>query len=847
TTALGNPGTYHFDLDISWDGSSPYYLGLATIGMTGIVNKIDTILIPTQDIVEVQWSASTSITVTYQSLLDSSLIDGADVIWESPFEYAGPAGFIGSGQYQASIDTAAYADLHVGSYVITITVENLTAYKSAVAYVTLVITALDSQMTLIDPTKPVISINRGAALPITVYLTDGSFIPISDTQVTQVVATLDDIYQFTLTPTGSPGYWSGFLPADDETATKRTPGIPYDVILSATFHDYYPAVYSFTFLVLQTRTAINLTGDTSEDMTFVYSEAGLLEVNVVLPDANVTTYFWNGTVQWSISEMSLSGNFSTDYGNGTYTTIIDTKLIGYGIVPVTLTFTPWKNMSLYAPSIRLITVAITRIQTSVTPPTGHDFIWGWSGYLEFTYWSESFSTGIDGATVSVALPGIESSTAIDLNNGTYLIFLNTTLLRASSSFLPMTVTFSKANHLAASSIIQIRVLEVPTEISVQSIDYTPAYEGNLSDFLNLQIPIGDSMSINFWYNDTDFSDFFVGGLYGATATQDSLLRGPTIAEPISVNVISLGSGLYQVIFDTMDPSISAIVSPLEYQLSVALEIENRTISQILFNIEVINTPTELLINGAVPDVLTNGDSVTIELLYHDTWHNLGITGATLSANASAGSPFSGHLEAGTAPGQYYLTITTGGILLSPGSGTLTINLNAESYAQGTTSIFIEVEQSGIDVLVTNGVVYGFPIFLLIAILGAAYLRVWSVPKRLRQINAQIKKINKGKIPKPVSDAKSRQELLADLFNDTFEDVEITRTPDQLPEESVSVEVPELGELLIQLSILTNLNQQELDEFKADIAKMKLSEQAAFVKEVIMQEAIRAARREGKSV
>ncbi|MFW9787176.1 MAG: hypothetical protein ACFFE2_09520 [Candidatus Thorarchaeota archaeon] len=847
TTALGNPGTYHFDLDISWDGSAPYYLGLATIDMIGIVNKIDTILIPTQDIVEVQWSASTSITVTYQSLLDSSLIDGADVIWESPFEYAGPAGFIGSGQYQASIDTAAYAGLHVGTYVITITVENLTAYKSAIAYVTLVITALDSEMTLIDPATPVISINRGAALPITVYLTDGSFIPISNSQVTQVVATLDDIYQFTLAYTGTPGYYSGLLPADDETATKRAPGIPYDVILSSTFQDYYPAVYSFTFLVLQTKTAVNLTGDTTEDMTFVYSEAGLLEVNVVLPDAGVPTYFWNGTVQWSISDLGLSGNFSTDYGNGTYSTLLDTTLIGYGIVPLTLTFIPWQNMSLYASSIRLITVAITRIQTSATPPIGRDFIWGWSGYLEFIFWSESFDTGIPGASVTVTLPGAEFTSAIDLNNGSYLIYLNTTLLRASSSYLPLTVTFSKANYLAASSIIQIRVLEVPTEISVHSIDYTPAYAGDLTDFLNLQIPLGDSMAIIFWYNDTDISDLYVGGLSGASATQDSLLRGPTIAEPISVTVISLGNGLYQVIFDTMDPDVSAIVSPLKYQLSVALEFENRTTSQILFNIEVINTPTELLINGVVPDVLTNGDSVTIELLYHDVWHNLGIPGATFSANASAGSPFTGHLEAGTAPGQYFLTISTGGIMFSPGSGTLIINLNAESYAQGTTSIFIEVEQSSFDVLVTNGVFYGFPLILIISLIGGAYLRVWSVPKRLRQINKMIKSMRKRKVPKPVSDAKSRQQLITDLFNDTYEDLGITRTAEQFTEESIPVQVPEVGELLIQLSILTNLNQQELDEFKADIAKMKMSEQAAFVKEVIMQEAIRAARRDGKSV
>ena len=148
---------------------------------------------------------------------------------------------------------------------------------------------------------------------------------------------------------------------------------------------------------------------------------------------------------------------------------------------------------------------------------------------------------------------------------------------------------------------------------------------------------------------------------------------------------------------------------------------------------------------------------------------------------------------------------------------------------------------------TNSITYGVPILLIVLLLGLAYVRIWSVPKKLRQINSQIKTIRKGKIPKPVDEARSRQSLIAGLFNDTFEKLEIVRIPEQMPAESIPVLVPELGELLIQLSILTHLDQQELDEFKADITKMKMSEQAAFVKEVIMQEAIRAARRDGKSV
>ena len=449
--------------------------------------------------------------------------------------------------------------------------------------------------------------------------------------------------------------------------------------------------------------------------------------------------------------------------------------------------------------------------------------------------------------MTLTLPGVESSIAIDLNNGTYLVFLNTSLLRGSTSFLPLTVSFTKANHLAANAIIQIRVLEVPTEIVVESIEYTPSFGGVLDDLINLQIPIGDSMAIDFWYNDTDNSEGFTGGLAGAFATSDSRLFGPTIVTPLNVSIISLGGGRYRVIFDTMDPNIAALVHPESYRLTIYMTLDNRSTANILFRIIVINTPTEVIISGTIPTIMTNGESVTLELFYHDTWHNLGISGATFSTNVSSGSPFSARIEAGSATGQYFLTISTGGIIFSPGSGTLTFNLNAESYSVSSDSFFIEVAQSNFDVLITNGVVYGLPLGLVIVILGFAYLRVWSVPKRLRQINSQIKVIRKGKIPKPVGDAKSRQELVTDLFNATYESTGITRKMGQIPEESIPVEVPELGELLIQLSILTNLNQQELDEFKADIAKMKMSEQAAFVKEVIMQEAIRAARRDGKSV
>ncbi|MCK5264821.1 MAG: hypothetical protein KAR03_04375, partial [Candidatus Thorarchaeota archaeon] len=285
-----------------------------------------------------------------------------------------------------------------------------------------------------------------------------------------------------------------------------------------------------------------------------------------------------------------------------------------------------------------------------------------------------------------------------------------------------------------------------------------------------------------------------------------------------------------------------------YRFYIELRMANRTTSDLLFRITVIDIPTELTIVDEAPVWnFVNGETLTIELLYMDTWHDSGIAGAYFSANASTGAPFTVTKEQGSTPGQYFITISASGIKLSPGSGTVTIQIGDGVYTVRDDIFVIGVLQSPEDILWTNLLVLGSPAVFIVLILGFAYVRVWNVPKRLRQINSQIKTIRKGKIPKPVAEAKSRQDLIAELFNDTYSKVEIVRTPEQMPPESIPVDVPELGELLIQLAILTNLDQDELDEFKADIAKMKISEQAAFVKEVIMQEAIRAARRDHKTV
>ena len=142
-------------------------------------------------------------------------------------------------------------------------------------------------------------------------------------------------------------------------------------------------------------------------------------------------------------------------------------------------------------------------------------------------------------------------------------------------------------------------------------------------------------------------------------------------------------------------------------------------------------------------------------------------------------------------------------------------------------------------------IYGIPIGLILLVGAVLWTRLFSVPKRLREIRGMVKTISKGKIPKPPDNIPSKQEIVADLFNEIAGPIGITKAASSMPSEAIATDVPEIEELLVQLSILSKLTSDELEDFKLDVSKMKLSEQVNFVKEVINQEAIKQGKIERK--
>ncbi|MFX1273117.1 MAG: hypothetical protein ACFFAX_15645, partial [Promethearchaeota archaeon] len=309
-----------------------------------------------------------------------------------------------------------------------------------------------------------------------------------------------------------------------------------------------------------------------------------------------------------------------------------------------------------------------------------------------------------------------------------------------------------------------------------------------------------------------------------------------LREPFTL--LEIGDGNYSFDFDTSLWEVNAA----PYQFSVYLSYANRTDMSIVISITVIAVPTSVTLDGPSSFPIVHGDFHRFTIRYTDEWEGhggVGIEGATWNDTGTADIRID-IIDVGG--GTYQVTVT--GMNLNETGGFFTITFSKEHYVPQTTiDISWRILPNDTDILIGNLRNYVLPFGTLILIFAAIYNRVLKLPKRVRQMRKMINALGKGKVPKPVDDVLSRREMVANLFDDTMKALEITTSPELVPEYSILVEVPEMGELLIQLAILTRLTAAELEDFRRDISKMRVSEQAAFVKEVINQEALRVARLE----
>ncbi|MBY8998041.1 MAG: hypothetical protein KGD60_09925 [Candidatus Thorarchaeota archaeon] len=815
------------------------------------VVAINTELEPLVTSLQLNWTDHAFIYVDFRSLLHDSLISGASVSWSIAGvfgDYLTPTAT--PGRYMADIYTADVS-IGSGSKIITITA-SLDKYTTATTQVTLVILALPSDIIFVNPSGGVLDVSRGNSIPIAVVLNDTERATlISNLQVETIYVTFQGI-QYPLNYMGLTSTWNVTIPG---SATVLLPG-SYDVRITAGFYDYQSAGNQFRINIKQTETTLKVldpeTGDLLEYMDSVYSEIVYFTLNLTENVLNTTIN--NASVDWFSSDFNnLRLYFTFNSSLGLWVLEFNTSLGFYGTWGLTFRANP--NDPILAPSTTTLTLTIKKITTEVIGPAVTEEVdWGWVGYISFFYNDTAFNRGISNATVTYSYGLFTGLEAIDLENGTYLLFINTTYLTSDARHR-ISVDFEKVNFEERTGGANIFVNVRDTELIV-SVDDSRTSESS-GDPTDLQIPMGDLMNITFFYSDISPIGGLAGGLsFARIQATLSATPGTYLYDPrnVTLDIILLANGHYSFIFDTNDLTMyestnsTKIILNGQFFLSIHLEYLNRQSQDVTVYIRIITTESQLERDQVIVSPLyyeynlTNDNSLVIDIYYHDTWHDRGIEGASFIISYGATAIITSNSSLGD--GYYRLVITA---VAYGGDSVIHITLLKEFHDPVDIEFLIHTFPNDFDTLVLNITSIGLPLSFGIILLLGAYVKVWSVPKRIRQINGQLKTLRKGKVPKPIKDVKTRQQLAAELFNDTYEKLKITRTAAQMPEDAIPIEVPEMGELLMQLAILTNLSSEELDDFQADIAKMKISEQAAFVKEVIMQEAIRAARRDGKTI
>ena len=793
------------------------------------IRQIPTELIMPDSLPDVYWGNDLSFWAMFNDTRNGGFISGAEVSFQLGTLSGLMVNDLPAGNYSITLDTGKLAS--ATSYVIAITA-TFDNYATTTKYVAINILRLHLDLVTIGDVH--LELFKGEPLNITVYVNDtlnnnpllGAIVHVENTG-----GTLEDI----LTPVpGMNGYYFGLFDTSNLDVGS------YVISISASRDNYVTISTSLSVNINQIQTAVFLDplSSTYGSQTFNWSDTIRIGVYVLVKPLNQSDLYATGlsdcTVTWSLSGTTYTGQFLNGTiieGAGYFYFDFDTTL--YEATTYTMRITTQPNVLMYAYSTNTTTLRIDPVATSVDSTFVEAKIWGWAGWVNLTYWDLLRDTGVHYAETQVDWEGIQSEYNY-LGNGVYEVFINTSLVKPG--IYPVSVNFIKDNYDGGTGVFTLTVLEVPTSIEAYASDLNQI-DGSA---LHLKVPYGDVLPITLYYNDT----WYCKGIPGATE-MTAVIIGPSIPDKENLTVEELAYGNYSLLFD----SSNWIVSSAPYRVIVILSLGNWSRAAINLDIMIINIPTDIQIQGETSITMVYGQQYTIWVFYYDTWegHNSegipeGIVNATsLNTNYVVVSL---NQSDPSRPGWYEIKLLS---RRNQGSALVSIEITKANYDRATISIAVSVEPSDFDILVERTLVFGMPIGFILLIGAVLWARYFSVPKLLRHIRKMVKSADKGKIPKPPVEIKSRQQIVAELFNEVTEGVGITWTSEQMPQTSIPTEVPEIESLLLQLSILTELTPQELEDFKLDLTKMKLSEQVNFVKEVINQEAIKRARSERKTM
>ncbi|MHA2022002.1 MAG: hypothetical protein ACW96N_09830, partial [Candidatus Thorarchaeota archaeon] len=490
------------------------------------------------------------------------------------------------------------------------------------------------------------------------------------------------------------------------------------------------------------------------------------------------------------------------------------------------------STSNYTDAENSTTLLVENLPTVVQSPGSPEVIWGWRGYMNFTYFNTYHGVGIDADIATYQWAG-GSGVAYHFGNGNYGVPMNTSSVRPGT--YPITISFQKINYNDQQLTIVTSVASVPTEIVVNLSDEYRIGE----TWEHLQVPYGDILNMVLFFNNTWEASGVPGAIFNT-----SVYSGPGFfEEPLSL--IEAEGGNYSFVFDTTPWTLYS-----EFEFSIRISLENYTTAVLTFIVTIVEIPTAIEVQGPSIISLSYSNETTFWVRFYDYWEGhgyVGIAGAT--ATIVMDSQDGDHIEVEylgedmARPGMYQFRVTS---KITTGVVGFTIRFNKTNYVSNEVGFTVSINPSESDIMMQRVMTFGSAGIIIILLSAIVWVRVIKVPKIIRTLSAQIRSLRRKRVPKPAGEVMSRQEVIAQLFRELTEELEIDKDPDMLPTESVKVDVPELEQLLLDLAILTNMTTEEIDDFRRDLSKMKLSQQTNFITEVIKQEVPRVAQAEEKS-
>lgn len=615
----------------------------------------------------------------------------------------------------------------------------------------------------------------------TVYLND----TVSDAPVVGATITVEwNGTVYPMTPTATPGLYTGLI-----DVTGFAIG-PYQLIVRAvtTNHAFLEAVIDINVVPIPTTLGL---ADGSTLLNVFFGDT--VNILVIYNDTFHAALIADANVTYTLG--SLTGTLFQE-ANNTYSATIDVSSLASQSIYLRLIAVK----DGYAVGIKSVIVTILPIPTVTSVDTTlNSAYFGNTVNFTFYYYDEQHDVPIIGANVIASWDGGDVP-VIDLLNGYYFVEFNITI--TSPGLYDLVVRFDLANYTARTITTKIEIYPTPASI-IGPEEY--------------DVPVNDEVDILYEVqNSLDLST--ITDVIGFAAS-------PQLGE---IELTLLPSGFYAL-------TISGTLPEGIYFFDISFTTAKYSITphQLIVHINPIRT--ELRYSGNLTVETSPGTSFSIQLTYYDLDHGVAIPGANISVSYIQDNITYFREFTKDENGVYTLYFQAN----AGRTFRVTITFVKEDYVTQFVTYTIRSDISAAQQFQQILIVGGGAGFIILALLIIAYVRVWSIPKQIREMNRMIRALAKGRIPKAPS-APSRFNLSMDIVNEESSAVKLQKYPDEITEYPIETVVPEVNELLEELASITGLGEVEIVAFKADLARMKASERPGFLKEVIEQERARRA-------